>query len=64
MPYFNDIIENIQLSLVLPFYFISIRQADVNKVLKAREITLEARRNENLLGAALHSTNFNIPLET
>ena len=59
MPYF---IENIQLSLVLPFYFISIRQADVNKVHKEREITLEAKRIENILGTALHSTNLNIPV--
>ena len=51
-----------QLALVLPFYFIFIRQADVNKVPKEREITLEARRNENILGTALHSTKLNIPL--
>ena len=54
--------QNIQLALVLPFYFIYIRPADVNKVPKEREITLEAKRNENIAGTALHSTNLNIPV--
>ena len=57
-------IENIQCDLVLPFYFNSLRPAYVNKALKARETTLDTRKNENILGAALHSTNLNILTET
>ena len=54
--------QKIQLAIVLTFYFIFIRLADVNKVHKERETTLEAKRKENILGTVFNSTKLNIPL--